>query len=350
MFRPSEFLTRTVDGTAKVASLPIRLRQIATATAEPTPYHEIYRENKLSVRHYESSAETTHDVPVVLAYALINTPAILDLDDDRSVVQRFLDAGFDVYLVDWGEPTRLDASLGLADYVVRYLCNCVDAALDHADAPAAHLVGFSTTSPLCAMYAALYPGKVATLSLHGPPLNFDTDEGMLAYEDILVESVSIADAFDLMPAPLADAGFALRKPVEFGLMRPLHTWDHFDDADLVARDARILRWVLGGPDIPGTAYREFVEDLVVENKLFENRLTLDGRRVDLAELTMPVALLVAEQDKYVPPESSLPFLDAIPSEDTTVVDFPTTHVGTFVEDVAHERFWPAVTDWLRERS
>jgi polyhydroxyalkanoate synthase len=350
MFRPSEFLDRTVDRTRKVAAIPTRLRQMATATAEPTPYRVIYRENKLALRHYESNAETTHDVPVVLTYALVNTPAILDLDEERSVVRAFLDAGFDVYLIDWGEPSRLDASLGLADYVARYIGNCVDAARDHAAAPAVHLVGFSTTSPLCAMYAALVPENVATLSLHGPPLNFDTDEGMLAYKDLLVDAVGVVDAFDNVPAPLTDAGFSLRKPVEFGLMRPLHTWDHFDDPELVARDARILRWVLGGPDFPGRAYREFVRELVVENNFFENRLSLDGQPVDLAELRMPVALLVATGDKYVPAAASRPFLDVIPSEDTTVVEVPTTHVGTFVDDVAYEQAWPALTAWLGDRS
>jgi polyhydroxyalkanoate synthase len=46
-----------------------------------------------------------HDVPLLFVYALINRPYILDLQQDRSVVRRMLEAGFDVYLIDWGEPS-----------------------------------------------------------------------------------------------------------------------------------------------------------------------------------------------------------------------------------------------------
>jgi len=68
-----------------------------------TPSEVVYEENKLEL-HYEPMTEEQHGVPILIVYALINKPYILDLQPDRSVVQTLLEAGFDVYLIDWGEP------------------------------------------------------------------------------------------------------------------------------------------------------------------------------------------------------------------------------------------------------
>ena len=48
----------------------------------------------------------TQAEPVLLCYALVNRPYILDLQPDKSVVRQYLDRGFDVYMIDWGVPSR----------------------------------------------------------------------------------------------------------------------------------------------------------------------------------------------------------------------------------------------------
>ena len=44
-----------------------------------------------------------------------------DLLAHKSVIRRFLDRGFDVYLVDWGVPTPADNTRTLYDYIEVYL-------------------------------------------------------------------------------------------------------------------------------------------------------------------------------------------------------------------------------------
>jgi polyhydroxyalkanoate synthase len=65
---------------------------------------------------------------------------------------------------------------------------------------------------------------------------------------------------------------------------------------------------------------------------------------------MPVVLIVGTEDKFVPPESYRPFLDAVGSDDATVVEFPTGHVGISVAPEAHEEYWPGVRERFAERS
>lgn len=343
---------RAAEAAETVALLPARARRMATADVEPTPYEEVHAENTVRLRRYESDADRRRDTPVVFAYALINTPAVLDLCHDRSVVGQFLDRGFDVYVVDWGAPSRLDAHLSIDDYVVRYLANCVDAARDRSATDAVHLVGCSVGALLAAAYAALFPGRVATLGLQGPPLDFDAEGGMLDFRELAVQSDPrrLVDALGTVPAELVDLGFAMRKPVEYAVQRPLEAWERLDEEEYLVRGARIARWAFDGPDVAGETYRQFVEDLLVENKLVENRLSLLERPVDLENVTMPVALILGETDAFVPRDASLPFLDAVPSDDTHVFDFPTGHVGTFVDRAAHAEWWPRVCDWFAKRT
>jgi len=82
-----------------------------------TPSDVVYTENKLRLLHYRPLAEARAGTPVLVVYALINKPYILDLQSDRSVVRSLLSRGLDVYLIDWGVPSDADRHLTLADYV-----------------------------------------------------------------------------------------------------------------------------------------------------------------------------------------------------------------------------------------
>ena len=48
--------------------------------------------------------------PLVICYALVNRPYMLDLQPDRSLIRGLLARGLDVYLVDWGYPDRGDSA------------------------------------------------------------------------------------------------------------------------------------------------------------------------------------------------------------------------------------------------
>ena len=123
-----------------------------------------------------------------------------------------------------------------------------------------------------------------------------------------------------------------------------------EDEDFVENFARMERWLSEGIDVAGAAYEEFITDIYQENKLMENELVLGGERVDLENIEMPVLQIVAEYDHLIPPNASKPFNDAIASEDTEVLEFPTGHIGMSVSSRSHDELWPQVCAWFEERS
>lgn len=333
--------------------LPTRSLQMARAREEiePTPYEVIHSENKVRLRHYTAS-EPSHRIPVVIGYALVNNPSIYDLQPGRSIIGHFLERGFDVYLVDWGDPSLLDARLTVDDYVCRYLHNCVQAVREEAESETIHLMGYSTSVPLCVAYAALHPDTVATLLLQGPPVDFHLDAGMFQFNPHAeqLDDDRLTKSLGVVPAEFMDIGFAFRKPVEYTVTNPLRLYDNLHDREYVESQSRKLIWAADGFDMPGDLFREMIHRFIIENALVRETLVLCGRRVRLSSVRMPVLMIVGEHDQFVPESSVDEFIEKVSSTDVTVHRFPTGHVGLSTAPEAHEHGWPRVAEWLEERS
>ncbi len=65
--------------------------------------------------------EKRHPVPLLLVFALMNRPYILDLRPGHSFVEFMINQGYDVYLLDWGAPGIEDKNLKFDDYTLDYM-------------------------------------------------------------------------------------------------------------------------------------------------------------------------------------------------------------------------------------
>ncbi|SEP69559.1 class III poly(R)-hydroxyalkanoic acid synthase subunit PhaC [Natrinema salaciae] len=342
----------TADLADKTQVAPERTETVENIDVGQTPSEVVYAENKLRLLHYEPMTEEQYDIPILVVYALINKPYILDLQPDRSVVQTLLEAGFDVYLIDWGEPSKLDRSLSLDDYVNRYIDNCVDVVRERSGQDSINILGYCMGGTKSAMYASLYPEKVENLALMAAGLCFAGDGGVLELwggEEYYDPEV-VTETFDNVPAGFLDVGFALMDPVANNVTKYVRFYDNMEDEDFVENFARMERWLDEGIDMAGEAYEEFIRDIYQENKLYENELYLGDEHVDLENIDMPVLQIVAEYDHLIPPEASKPFNDVIASEDTDILEFATGHIGMSVSSRSHADLWPQVCDWFEERS
>lgn len=120
----------------------------------------IWTRNKATLYRYVPSAQIRFPVPVLLVYALIDRPFILDLIPGNSFVEYLVQQGFDVYLLDWGIPGDEDRALLFDDYVLDYLAEAARQVLGNSRAEAVTLFGACIGGLLAAMYAALSPALI----------------------------------------------------------------------------------------------------------------------------------------------------------------------------------------------
>jgi polyhydroxyalkanoate synthase len=340
------------DATRKASIAPERAAEMETIEVGMTPADVVHEENKLELLHYESMTDEQNEVPILIVYALINKPYILDLQPDRSVVRRLLEAGHDVYLIDWNEPSRLDQHLGLHDYVNRYIDNCVDAVAERSDQESINLLGYCMGGTMSAMYAALNPEKINALGLMAAGLCFDRTGGVLEQwgSDEHYDPQDVVDTFGNVPAEYLDTGFALMDPVDNYVSKYITLYENLDNDAFVGNFSRMERWLDEGIDLAGQAYVEFLEKIYQNNELYRNELELNGERVDVGDIDMPVLQIIGEYDHLIPPEASKPFNEVVGSDDVTTIEYPTGHIGMSVSSSTHEDVWPEVCEWFWAQS
>ena len=90
----------------------------AQAETGQTPKETIWTKNKAKLYHYQPGVEKKYSTPILIVYALINRPYVLDLIPGNSIIEYLTDQGYDVYMIDWGIPGPEDHEMTFEDYVL----------------------------------------------------------------------------------------------------------------------------------------------------------------------------------------------------------------------------------------
>jgi polyhydroxyalkanoate synthase len=318
-----------------------------------TPYEVISERGKVRLRYYRAGGRS-RGTPLLLVYALIKRPFILDLLPGRSVVENLTAQGFAVYLVDWLPPTYADRWRGFAAYVNDDLAHAVRVVRDHAGVERVPLFGYCFGGLLATIYTALHPRAVKNLVTLNLPLDLSTRQ--IPLFTFLVDYFS-AETVDLVtatygncPAWLVSAGFTAMAPLHHALDKYVGLYRNQDREDYARMFSLVERWMNSDVPLAGQIFREAVGGIFQQNLPAQNRFRVGDQVVKLSHITCPVLNVVGEHDDVVHPTSSLAFVDLVGSGDAHTLLFPTGHIGAVVSGLAHEKLWRRVGGWLRERA
>ena len=316
-----------------------------------TPYEIVYAEDRVKLKHYSrpETAENKLKTPLLVIYALINRETMLDLQPDRSVVQNFLRDGIDLYMMDWGYPTRKDRFLTIDDHVNGYIGNAVDFIREKHGIPKINLMGICMGGSFCTMYSALHPEKIKNLITTVTPSSFDTDKGLLHVWMKNLNVEKMIKSFGNIPGDLMNLGFLLLNPARLMIDKYVGFAENMDNKDFVENFVRMERWIFDSPDVPGETFRQFIEDCYKKNLLIQSKMYLDGKRVDLKKLTMPLLNFYGKFDHLVPPEACEQLTGAVGSKDVEDICLETGHIGIYVSSKFQKQFAPKIAQWLKER-
>ncbi len=316
-----------------------------------SPHDVVYEEDQLQLLHFRNDSIDFAE-PILICYALVNRPYILDLQADRSVVRQLLKRGFDVYLIDWGIPTAADRSLRLRDYVNGFLKNVADCVCQRSGSPQLNLLGYCMGGTISTMFAALYQEQVRNLILMAAPIDFSGDEGLLNLwsREEYFDVDALVDAFGNCPGSFLQSTFQLRDPVQNFVAKYLTFYDKMYDRAFLENFFAMEHWGNDNIPIAGETFREFVKMLYQRNELVKGEFRLDGEPVLLENITCPLLTLVAENDDLVPPKSTLALHEYVGSRDVQSMSIDAGHIGLAVSSKAHRQLWPKAAMWIADRS
>lgn len=338
---------RTLDG--------FRSGLNATVNDPPpvTPYRVVFETGKLRLRRYAAAGPHAHRTPVLLVYALIKRPFVLDMQKGRSVIEFLTRAGFEVFLTDWLPPTAADAWRGFDAYVNGDLEAAVRKVRVIARREQVTILGYCFGALLSLAYTALHPARVRNLITVAAPFDMSVRELPIynLVERMSDESVELVTrVYGNCPAWMARAFFTAMAPAHHavdkyvGLYRNAERDGYAESFDLFER------WMNSDVALAGRIFKEIAGDILKRNQLARGEFVIAGREVDLARIRCPLLNVVAEFDDVVHPRSSLPLIERAASDDRRNLTFSTGHVGAMVSGAAHKGLWPQIGAWLRERS
>lgn len=348
MFRPDQIAQEIFDFNRRVANGMVTLSQMGEIDVGISPKDIVYREDKLSLFHYRPRVANPSKVPLLIVYALVNRPYMTDLQEDRSLVKGLLDAGVDVYLIDWGYPDAADRFLELDDYINGYIRHCVDHIRQQHNLPNIDLLGICQGGTFSLCFSALHPEKVRHLVTMVTPVDFQTPDNMLSQWVQGLDVDLMVDTLGNIPGELLNWSFLSLKPFRLTGQKYVDMADMLEDPVKTKNFLRMEKWIFDSPDQAGEAYRQFTKWFFQENRLIKGSLEIGGKKVELSRITMPVMNVYATEDHLVPPAASIALEKYVGTRDYTPFAFKGGHIGIYVSGRAQKEIPPAIAKWLHK--
>ncbi len=342
---------------------------------DQTDYDIILRDGLMSVRHYHALAQRDitidgqvlpvqprrYRIPLVMVPPLGVFAWIFDLMADRSLVRYFLAHGHDVYLVDWGAPTRDDKHLSLDTYVGHWLPLAMKTIRAHSGSRELSMLGYCMGGLLCLLYLAFSRDEeVTNLVTIASPVDMHKSVGgrlsaLIEGPAHLVRKLTgfrldnLDDSLFHIPGPVLSFLFRMSNPMAT-VTSYVELLRNLGDDDYVARYMTMNEWFTNMPDYPGGAVLALMRDLGLFNQMMRGRFRVCGELADFADIKANLLAFSGDNDAIVPIPAAEAVMDVVSSQDKTFQVVPGGHAGVLTGGKAAHTTWAISTNWLSTRS
>lgn len=268
--------------------------------------------------------------PVVFVPSLINSPVVLDLTAETSIVRWIATQGFHAWLVDWGVTDPADRELDIAAHVERIL----EPLLARLPAPPL-LVGYCLGGTMTMAVACRM--KIAGLATIAAPWHF-SGYGSAAADiaELWATAGPGCRQLGLVPMEVLQSGFWRIDP-----QRTIAKFEAFAAMD-EARAARFVAledWANGGEPLTYAAGAELFDGMIAQDLPGQDRWSVGGSIVGPGRLDCPAMEFVSLSDRIVPAATAAGLVSRR--------DLGAGHVGMIVGSGARAQLWDPLRDWLR---
>ena len=313
--------------------------------------NDIVSETRLyRLLHYHSLVKRVSSTPILVVYALVNRSYVLDLQPNKSWIRHLLMQGFDVYLLDWKSPARIDKYVSFDDYVNSYIDDCVEIVQNNNSSDKITLHGYCMGSSMSAMYTSLHQEKIKNLVTIAPVIDTSKDTTVIANISKQMDIDKLVSYLGYLPPEKLYECYSILKPFKQGVNKYFNLIENIDNETFVQNFLRIEKWLYDTPPIAGETIKQWINDIYKKNLLVKNQFKLGTTIVDLKKINVPLLNIVAEEDHLVSPECSVPLNEVVSSEDKRLIRFHTSHMGLIASSYSQNNVLPKVGQWIKSRS
>lgn len=290
--------------------------------------------------------------PVLLVPPLGAPDFAYDLRRGCSLVEHLLDAGRDVFLVDYGPISFAERGLGLEFWVE----NVVPRAVHHVSAAAGgapvQLVGWCLGGLFSLLTSADRPGMpVSSISAVASPFDVSAVPLVAPLRPLaqITGGRAVSSLYQLLgsfPAPIVKWGFQLTT-VDKYLTKPLTVLSRLDDRDVLEQIEAVDYMMDNMHGYPGRIFGQIYHLMLRSNDLADGGLDLAGRRIELSEVKVPVLVVAGRDDVLAPLGAVRRGAELLTgSSEVRFETAPGGHLGVLTGRRARDTTWAYLDEFL----
>ncbi len=236
-------------------------------------------------------------------------------DVTQNLIDRLRLAGSDTYAAELKSATSRTANTSVSD-LVNNIYNCIDIIGNPVD-----LLGVCQGGWVSTIATAQRQDLVKRLALFAAPINTQTGENngieeYCANINMTYHKEIVRLHGGVQPGYMQWLSFAVANPVPVFMGRWVKLYNLCVEQDTVG----IKKWVSNNgwydspQDLAGAWFLDALENHFAKNKLFKGEWVINGKTVNLADITCDIFVYSGEDDDITHPEQSRTILDVVSSK------------------------------------
>ena len=305
--RGAEFLARDMKagkGTLKITQCDTSKFELG-ANIATSPGKVIFRNDLIELIQYAPATETVFKRPLLIIPPWINKFYILDLNPEKSFVRFAVEQGLTVFMISWVNPDARHRDKGFDAYMKEGIFTALDAIEKAIGETNVTAIGYCIGGTLLAMTLAYMAktgdDRIASASF----FTTQTDFSQAGDLRVFVDEERLRGLEKKMSATgyLESSGMASA----FNMLRPEDLiWsfvvnNYMKGKPPIAFD--LLAWNSDSTRMTAANHLAYLRHCYLENRLARGKARLNGKRLDLSKVTIPVYHLATREDHIAPAES-----------------------------------------------
>ena len=267
-----------------------------------TPGKVVFRNRLIELLQYSPQTPKVYAEPVLITPAWIMKYYILDLSPRNSLVRYLVEKGHTVFMISWKNPDTSDRELGMDDYLRLGFFDALAQVQRRIPNEKIHAVGYCIGGTLLAIAAAALAARhespLASVSLFAAQTDFSEPGELSVF--ITPSQIAMLEAMmykaGVLESERMGAAFALLRSRDL-LWTPAVT-QYVRGERPKLND--LMAWNADGTRMPWRMHSEYLERLYLKNEFALGTFTVEGARIDLKSVTVPMFVVGTETDHVAP--------------------------------------------------
>ncbi len=270
-----------------------------------TPGKVVAQSDVCQVIQYAPTTEKVLKRPLLICPPWINKFYILDLNPQKSFIKWAVDQGHTVFVISWVNPDERHADKGWEAYAREGIGFALDTVGKVTGEKEVNAIGYCVGGTLLAATLALFAQegdeRIASATFFTTQVDFVNAGDLMVFAD--------AENIDSIEDTMKEHGYldGSKMATAFNMLRASELiWPYVVNNYLKGKEPMpfdLLYWNSDSTRLPAANHSYYLRNCYLENNLSNDRMVLDGKRLSLGDVTIPIYNLATREDHIAPAKS-----------------------------------------------